>query len=299
MKYAQAFAPGHITGLFSIQDHAEDPLDRGSLGAGFCLSLGVTTRLEASLTEKDTVFINGQVEAAPVSRSVLRHFFTKTGAQPRPFLIRHTTELPMGSGFGTSGAGALSLALALNQWHGSPLKPVQAADLAHLAEIENKTGLGTVVGEWAGGFEIRQTAGAPSRAKVGSFSYPTDLLAACLVWGPYPTPGMLRDPEIRERVNSAGTYVLEALSAQPDLPTFCKLSREFTRRSGLGTPEILKVIHHLDENGLDAAMLMFGQGLFCLTTPDKWEHFQSITSTLAPEARSFACSIDAEGGRLA
>ena len=42
MGRGRAFCPGHVTAFFEICDH-EEPVKRGSRGAGFCISKGVQT----------------------------------------------------------------------------------------------------------------------------------------------------------------------------------------------------------------------------------------------------------------
>ena len=52
-KTAHAFVPGHITGLFRIHDGHENPLYRGSTGAGFSVSVGTQTSVR--ITEHPTL----------------------------------------------------------------------------------------------------------------------------------------------------------------------------------------------------------------------------------------------------
>ena len=50
------FVPSHITGFFSILDN-EDPLLKGSLGAGVLLDKGVITEMDES--DEFSILING------------------------------------------------------------------------------------------------------------------------------------------------------------------------------------------------------------------------------------------------
>ncbi|MEM3755191.1 MAG: GHMP kinase, partial [Candidatus Bathyarchaeia archaeon] len=58
--------------------------------------------------------------------------------------IKHDIGVPIGAGFGTSGAGALTTCLALSKAFGLNLSINDLGMIAHRAEIECKTGLGTV-----------------------------------------------------------------------------------------------------------------------------------------------------------
>lgn len=293
MVAARAFSPGHVTGFFSIHPH-EDPLRHGSTGAGFSLSEGTTTTLEPS--SDDAVSMNGQVLEAPVSRAVLRLFRESTG-RAQAWSVRHETSLPIGCGFGTSGAGALSLALALNQAAGSPLARDEAGALAHRAELQIGTGLGTVLGETAGGFEVRTLAGAPGTGKVVNLPFGDSLRAAFLVYGPLATPKLLGDREVAQAISREGESLRQRLLDDPGVPQFLSLSRNFGRQAGLVSPRLAEIQDRLAAEGLTAPMLMFGDGLFTLVENhtlnavlDRFRHW-------APGARVFGSALDRQGGR--
>jgi len=84
-------------------------------------------------------------------------------------IIKHSINVPIGAGFGTSGAAALSLALALNEVFDLGMSKIEAAQLAHIAEVECKTGLGTVAAETFGGLEIRVKPGWNRKGKAHTY----------------------------------------------------------------------------------------------------------------------------------
>ena len=59
-------------------------------------------------------------------------------------IVNHKIEVPIGTGFGTSAGGALTAGLALKEALDLPLTHNQIGKIAHIAEIECQTGLGTV-----------------------------------------------------------------------------------------------------------------------------------------------------------
>ena len=67
VKMISVFVPSHITGFFSILDN-ENPLIKGSLGAGVLLDKGVVTEISKSSRENDNnsnhpfILINGKVD---------------------------------------------------------------------------------------------------------------------------------------------------------------------------------------------------------------------------------------------
>ncbi len=261
METATAFSPGHVTGFFSIRPH-DNPLQHGSLGAGFSLEAGVTTRVSAG--GDGGVRLNGSpLVHAPVSDAVLRLFRRETGFEGL-VTIDHETALPVGCGFGTSGAGALSLALALNGFAGTPLTHDRAGALAHLAEIECGTGLGTVLGESHGGFKASVVPGAPGTGAVRTLATPEGLTAVFLVFGPLATPAMLGNPAIRDAVNREGEGFRLSLLENPGWERFLELSVAFGKGTNLLTPKLAGFQDQLASQGIVAPMLMFGDGLFTL-----------------------------------
>lgn len=294
MDSARAFSPGHVTGFFSIHPH-DDALRNGSTGAGFSLSEGTVTTLRPSL--EDQVLVNGEpLDGAPVSRTVLR-LFREVSGRSEPWTVVHETTLPIGCGFGTSGAGALSLVLALNEHAGFPLGLLEAAALAHRAEIENGTGLGTVLGQTFGGFEVRTEAGAPGSGQLVNLPFPSGLSAAFLVFGPLATPTMLRDPVVSRAISREGESLRQRLLDDPGVPQFLQLSRSFSRQAGLVNPRLQGIQDELATEGVVAPMLMFGDGLFTLTETPTLNVMLDRFRRLAPLARVFGSGLDRQGGR--
>ncbi|MCX9088119.1 MAG: pantothenate kinase, partial [Candidatus Methanoperedens sp.] len=153
-KIGKAFAPAHISGIFII-DIKKDPSLSGSMGCGICLEDGAVTEVRPS---KETIIrINGIVTGAPTTLSAIGLL------TPEPVLVDTKLDIPIGAGFGASGAGALSAALSLNEALSLDLTFKEVAGAAHCAEVTNMTGLGDVTGMTFGGMVIRKKAGAPFR----------------------------------------------------------------------------------------------------------------------------------------
>jgi len=263
LKKVGAFAPGHVSGLFYMQDKNDDPLYAGSLGAGYSLLKGITTNIELKDSfDECGITINGLTSDAPVSRKVLELFFREIKEEPVPIDIKHIIETPQGSGFGTSAGGALSLSMALNHLYGEPLNMINASKLAHVAEVCCKTGLGTVMGEFYGGFRILTKVGAPGIGGSLSIPYPQDLYSLCVVFGPISTKDALSDPAIRERVMKAGKKYHSLLSENLTVERFLEYSRAFTEDTMLYTPGVRAALDFFTARNINASMLMFGDGIF-------------------------------------
>lgn len=299
MMEASAFAPGHLTGFFQICDEAEDPLLRGSRGAGFSTTLGVHTRVEAEPAGRNsvTVIINGErTGEAGVSENVAKRMLSVLD-RPHRIRVEHEAQLPIGAGFGSSGGGALSLALALNEALGLGMSCVEAAQVAHLAEIECRTGLGTVLAELTGGFGVLVRPGAPGIGEAVKFRH-GDLSAVCLHLGPISTKEALGNPELRRRINELGGTFVDELHRDRRLEPFMQLSRHFAEHVGLITPRLRAVLDKADEAGFPCTMAMFGEVAFSLVESDRADGVVETLRDAAPGHDVIVAGVDDEGARL-
>lgn len=263
MRRAKSFCPAHITGFFTIKDASENPLQTGSLGAGFCIGKGTFTAVRRRRFRSESiVLINGRRVFAPVSLKTAELFFAAAGIPPEPLKIAHRVNVPQGAGFGTSGAGALSLALALNRLYGSPLDESQTVGAAHSADVLCRTGLGTVVGEQRGGFELRLKPGAPPFGLIDGFFPEETVYAVFALFGPLSTVRSLSDPLVRERINRSAGERLLRLQNDPTPQRFLTEAADFSTEADLFSENGRKAAALLESYGKRAAMLMFGDGVY-------------------------------------
>jgi pantoate kinase len=302
MEEASAFAPCHITGFFQIFDKSANVLNVGSRGAGVSLSLGVKTlvRIERSSEGFFDVSINGVVsDSADVSEHVLKAFRSRFKEMENfKILVDHYTEVPLGAGFGTSGAAALSLALALNKALGLSLSRVEAAQLAHVAEVECKTGLGTVIAETFGGGEIRVKPGAPGVGEIKEMPVPKDMMMASLVFGPSSTKNFLTDQKTRKRVNELGGKLVDKLVKEPTTTNFLKLSRQFAEHIGLITDKTRKALNLANHTSLVCSVPIFGEAVFTLTKRESIKELFKTFHKHGVNGQILISEIDFEGARL-
>jgi len=298
---AGAFCPGHITGFFQICDQGQDELAKGSLGAGFSLAQGVTTSVghQQRPGSSTTIHINGrQTTHAMVSVRVTELFYSAIDLTPPALEIRHTIPIPMGAGLGTSGAGALSLAYALNRLYDLPLSREQAARIAHRAEVQYKTGLGTVIAESVGGLEIRTEAGAPGTGRVLCIPHPAETAVCCLIFGPLSTQHALQDTETRKKINDLGAVLVKEFGDNPSVESFLRLSRRFAEHTGLITERVRSVLTALDAENIPCSMPMFGEGIFTLIHPRDKSRVLRVFTQYKNSGTIIESSIDTQGGRV-
>src|SRR5919198_2810064 len=231
---AQACSPGHITGFFEIPQDTSCPgsLHKGSKGAGFPIDRGITTTAyvyESAKTDYQ-VRINGiKSRNAEVSKWVIEEYLKLTD---RPYFVSigHDVKIPIGFGLGSSGAAALSLSYALNQALDIGLSRTQAAQIAHRAEIACNTGLGTVIAEFAGGFEMRTSAGAPGVGSVTKIDL-RNHKAIVLCLAPISTKLFLTNR--MDEINGLGGVMLNKLSMSRSADEFLAMSHEFAETLGM------------------------------------------------------------------
>jgi len=302
MEEAAAFAPCHITGIFQIFDQSSDILSAGSKGAGVSLNLGAktTVKVEKGLTHRLKVSINRQAaDHAHVSEHVVSAFLSRLNeAFHFEITVEHQIEAPIGAGFGTSGAAALSLALAMNEALRLGMSKIQCAQIAHVAEIECKTGLGTVIAEMFGGLEIRIKPGAPGIGEIKSLPIPENAVVASHVFGPLSTRKYLTDAETRSRINRFGGELVNELVEAPTIMNFMKLSRRFAEHVGLITEKVRNILNVADEAGVLCSMPMFGECAFTITDEDKLERILQVFRKDGSGGHTIVSAVDHEGARL-
>ena len=248
---ARAFAPSHITGFFQI-------FPNGSTGAGLNTAVGATTLVRFSPAAQGSVLvrINGEESPAPVSRGVVAKFSDRLplGALE----IEHEIGYPIGYGMGMSGAGAFSLALALNELLGGGRSSTACMELAVAAEIESGTGLGDVVAQQFHGIMIglepypsRTVEIIPSEAH----------WVVCAFFEPLETKKIIRDETWKALINRTGAECMSELMKDKTVANFMHLSRRFTLETGLANETVRRVLEAVPES----SMAMLGQTAFAIT----------------------------------
>lgn len=295
---ATAFSPCSITGFFRIHDRFRDPLRIGSTGAAVTLSKGVTTRVTVSEAHKPRITAtlnNNPLPSNSVSHCVAKEFVRKDGRRLH-IRISHNCELPIGCGYGTSGAGALSLSFALNETMGSSLSEIEAAQIAHAAEVACKTGLGTVASVFTGGLTVRKVAGAPGRGNVQRIILPSSQKLVTASFGPISTRKLLQRSLFRNRVNTCADQLLERMERQKSSTNFIGLSKKFANCMGLMSQRLARSVASLDSLGLISSMAMLGESVFCIVQKESIP--QAKKALKIQGLRASVCDIPPSGARM-
>lgn len=296
VSVAKAFSPGHITGFFEIPKSVNQHfLFKGSRGAGFSIQRGISSEVQLYDSTKpgSHITINGvRAINMDVSTWILEEY-ARLADRPYFAKVDHKIDIPIGFGLGSSGAAALSLSYALNEALGMGFSRARAAQIAHHAEISCKTGLGTVIGEYAGGFEMRTEVGAPGVGKITTMAL-DDYAAIVLCLSPISTKSFLTNR--MDEINGLGGKMLERLSKTRNVEDFLKMSRKFAETLGLTDGVCKAPIDSLHAKGFNASVALFGETVFTLVprqeSDDALEVLDGFGGTL------FACNIDSNGARV-
>jgi pantoate kinase len=253
-KITQAWAPSHITGFFVI--HRERvPLRSGSCGCGIVLEAGC--EVTASFADVYEILVNGsKIDARTTLRVVEK-------LADRPVRIECSHQTPVGGGFGASAASALATAYALNELFSLGKTGMELGQIAHIAEVEEVTGLGDVIAADRGGVVLRKKAGGPGFGIL-------DSIPSCeheifyVVLGKRSTKTILTDEDAARAINRAGSYALKEILKKPTFSRFMQLSKAFSDKTGLLSPRAADAIEAVESAGGMASMAMLGDAVFAV-----------------------------------
>ena len=315
---AKAYCPGHITGFLAkasdltrynrLRNEGKNRssyLYKGSMGAGLAIDLGVNTTVTVfekhdnySRTTYD-VFINGwsQNSDIEVTESVVEQYLRLLMGRSYYIKIEHEISIPIGYGLSSSGAAALSLSYALNRALAVGLDIKQAAQIAHCSEIECKTGLGNVLAQYVGGFELRLEIGAPGIGvvdKILPVSDIRDLRVVILCLSPVSTKKFLT--EHIEVLNGFGEKMLERLYISRDISDFLGLSFEFANHLGLIRGRSGTLVRRLKSQGFGCGIALFGDTIFSIVRSGEVD--KVINCLNGNGGILMVCGIDNHGAKL-
>ena len=246
------FVPGHITGFFTIENH-EITLKNGSCGVGFLLSRGVKT----SISKADELTVDVNQGDSTVIDEVLSILEIDTN-----FKITQDIQLPIGAGFGTSAASALSLTLAINEYLNLGYSEELCGQIAHMAEVNLGAGLGDVIAQTGKGLVLRTQPGAPGIGEIESFA--EEVFIGWKTFGPIQTADIIRDPQHKQIISSSGSKYLELFEKDPTLENFLDFSNRFSHDTKLLSDEVKDLIDYFNSSSdiLGSSMAMLGNTAF-------------------------------------
>ncbi|TFG14001.1 GHMP kinase [Candidatus Thorarchaeota archaeon] len=297
---ATAFVPGHITGFFKIHDASSNLLERGSTGAGFCITAGTVTTIELVEQDEHDVLVtyNGERIKAEITEMVVERVSELYGKRFSA-KVEHDSELPIGVGYGASGAGALGTALAMNYILDSEMTPQVAAQYAHYAEVAKQGGLGDVIAQFTGGMEIRTRPGAPGIGEIDPFRCESPVSVVLAGSTGLETKSVLSNEGYRRRINERGSQLVGGMRDRPTCEQFIKASRDFAHFTGLMSDRIDAALSELDNANLkNSSMVMLGDSLFCLCSQSDVDRARNILTDYWMPEEMLVTTIANRGGGI-
>ena len=233
----QAFSPGSITAVFT-------PLADGSGSRGASVATADGVRVTVTEAAETTITLDGtRTEFDPVEGVLADLGVTAT--------VALDAGVPVGCGFGASGAATLATALAANAEFDLGHERETLLDSAHRAEVAAGTGLGDVFVQEAGGlcYDVGN----------GTERVESDTRIEYTSFGGIKTNEVLADEESMERIRTEGTAVLSALSPEPTLREVVSRAWPFAQRVGLATERVAETVERVEESSGVATMAMVGE----------------------------------------
>jgi pantoate kinase len=306
-KTVKAFAPAGISSFFEICDRANDgkpiaDLERvGARGGGFGIQKGVLTEVSVSEAKVNCirVVINGKLAPeAETTRTVSQMLLSKAG-KFCDVVVNHKVDVPIGAGFGSSAGGALTAGLSLSKALDLPLTYNQIGKIAHVAEVQCKTGLGTVGPLMLGGCILTVEPGAPGISVIDRIPLSDDYVIVTGVFGAKPTKQVLASAEKRREVNRWGRKTLEAILDEPSVENFMARCLDFAEKAGFMTARVRQLVKLAEEAGaVGAAQNMVGEAVHALTLEENAGNIAETFKQVLPNEKILVAKIDFQGARL-
>lgn len=252
-----AVAPGSITGLF-VPAGDED----ASRGASFAIADGV--EVVVANAETTTVTVDGeQAPFEPVVRA-LDEMGVTAAVDVRP-------TIPLGRGFGGSGAATLATALAATRLADTSYTREEVVQVAHAAEMAAGTGQGDVFIQARGGLLIGTTNGVKQIPTTAAVEYES--------YGEIETAAMLGDETSMAAASDYGTHHLDALSDEPTLAEVTDRSWAYATDVGFPTDRVKQTVAAVTEAGGYGSMPLFGEAVFAVGVEDVLANQTHVTTT--------------------
>lgn len=251
-----AYAPGSVTTVFVPQDGAS------SLGVSFATADGVTATVERA--PETRVYLDDR----PISIAPVPGVLDRLGAAAT---VRLDLELPLGYGFGASGAATLATALAANEELALGYDRSALVEASHRAEVAAGTGLGDVFIQDRGGLVWDVGDGVKRVHRTARIEY--------AAYGEIATADVLGDDRAMERVATAGRDALATIDPPGPISTLFGVSWTFAERTDLATQRVAEAIQDVRAAGGVATMAMIGETVVATGVDGVLDHETHITPT--------------------
>jgi pantoate kinase len=241
-----AYAPGSVTTVFAPREDGE-----GSYGVSFAVEDGVRAAVEPAA--ETSVRLDGE----PTDFEPVEGVLDSLGVAAT---VELDADIPVGRGFGASGAATLATALAADAAFELDLSREAAVDAAHRAEVAAGTGLGDVFVQDRAGLAWNAGDGG------GRNRVERDDRIEYVSTGGIATESVLGDEASMARVADAGGDALTKFDPEDSLEKWFETAWAFARRTGLPTPAVEAAVGRVADAGGAATMAMVGETVLAAGT---------------------------------
>lgn len=283
-----AFAPGHISGFFQPVIDKRDFRRTASRGAGVCISHGATATVQLTKHEKQKIIVrvNGRSGSFRVTTRAVQNIL---GSKMMKAEVDISLDLPVGQGFGMSGASALSATVATAKILGKTQR--KAVEAAHESEVYHQTGLGDVIAATTGGFEIRKNPGLVPFGKIIKIRSDANIILG-LFPGSISTRNVLTDTTRMDHLRSVGIYCTDQVLRNPSIESIMNYSYHFTKNCGLCPKSIDEALAQINKDDVMGSMCMLGHAVFVNSDSN------AIKTILSKQAQVIQTIVDNDGVRI-
>jgi pantoate kinase len=258
---------------------APDGSIKGTTGIGFGIEEGVRVRMSAIQEECGSISVtsNGVPAKVPALSWLMSNAYADVW-QAYDIALEVSTALPIGAGYGVSGATALGASLCV-----SALSKAQPCPLVHAYDADASTGggYGDIVTQIAGGIALRITPGIDGKVEQVP---PRDYLVVSATFGPLSTKAVLADARRLKQISEAATACMGGIAPTSGIQEIMAGCNEFARGTGLMTPRLAEAVDAVSAaHDVPASMVMLGESMFTLAKPGNVASLRDILSSFEVE----------------
>ena len=136
--------------------------------------------------------------------------------------------------------------------------------------------MGTVLGTYYGGAQIRSHPGAPGIGKVSPILITNNNTIASFTLGHLPTSNILNNSKLIKLINIFGRQSLKQLINNPSSDEFLKLSRKFSLQINFFPSELFEFMKLADRFDMICSMNLFGNTIFSILKNNEINEFYRL-----------------------
>lgn len=304
-RTALAFSPAVISNFFAIHNEGlrlipPDLTRVGATGGGFTLSKGVYTTawIMPSSSRGISVAVNGDADyPARTTRRAVELLLDGAGQPPLLVELVQTVEVPIGAGFGSSSASALSAVMAVASALELAMSKEEVASFAHAADIMSHTGLGTVSSTYdQSGAALVVHPGGPGVAELKKVKVPAGVRAVTALLPQKAKPNLLSSRRMEGKINRLGQAALERAS-DLSLESLLAAGHEFAVGLGLMSRGVERLVEEaLGAGAIGASQNMVGNSMHAVVREAEADRLAARLLSVSNSAKIDSFHV---GGRTA